>query len=252
VVGNHDYYSLTSNLHACEIFKGIEGVTVVDEFLDTPQGVFIPYMEDFRVVEALVNGVSDKESKVCFSHINFLGAGFSPTIKDTTSKNLPDWFKDFRKVYAGHIHMPQVLGKNIKFPGSLNDFSFKSPRADRGLILFDSGTGDEDFIQIISPDFLTFNDDNIQDVGLGSGDFYANINLSSKMVLEAHGYSEEWLKENTAGYYINYDYQRIKKGEALSESVQERSFQEILSEYVSSSIEDPKDHIKYAQSRLLK
>jgi DNA repair exonuclease SbcCD nuclease subunit len=123
IVGNHDMVSnwtfLTED-HWLNAVKYWQGVTVIDnvviETINQVKIVFCPYVPDSRVVEALnTKGDEWKNADAIFSHVSVKGANTGNMIM----KDCDEWKTEYPPLISGHIHLPQKIGSNVYYTGSI-------------------------------------------------------------------------------------------------------------------------------------
>jgi DNA repair exonuclease SbcCD nuclease subunit len=142
LLGNHDQWKPNdSTYHAVRHLKGkIKDFYVIDSIQDLFDMTFVPYVhkpEDFPT----------STKQICIAHQTFKGADYGDiTTKDgvdpdTVSADL---------IISGHIHKKQTLGKVI-YPGSPFSQSINDINQTKGLLLFNSNTFDQKFIECPLP-----------------------------------------------------------------------------------------------------
>lgn len=123
IVGNHDMVSnwvfLTED-HWLNAIKYWPNVMVIDNiFIQTIRGfkiVFCPYVPDSRVIEALNTTKSEwKDADAIFSHVSVKGANTGNMIM----KDCDEWKDEYPTLISGHIHLPQKIGSNVYYTGSI-------------------------------------------------------------------------------------------------------------------------------------
>lgn len=123
IVGNHDMVSnwtfLTED-HWLNVVKYWQGVTVIDnvviETINQVKIVFCPYVPDSRVIEALnTKGDEWKNADAIFSHVSVKGANTGNMIM----KDCDEWKAEYPPLISGHIHLPQKIGSNVYYTGSI-------------------------------------------------------------------------------------------------------------------------------------
>lgn len=126
LIGNHDYINgqqfLTKN-HIFGPFKRWKNVYIIDEpcmhQYEDKTFVFVPYVPPGRFVEALNLLVQEEETwelaDCIFGHQEFKDSNIG---NDEISKNGDKWSEEYPLVISGHIHEPQMIGRNIAYCGS--------------------------------------------------------------------------------------------------------------------------------------
>ncbi len=119
------------------------------------------YMNELKKIE-----VDYKEGDVLLTHI-----GVKSAILNTCFL-LQSWsvvdFTDskFDRVYTGHFHCTQRVGRNVWYPGSPIPFKFDEGDVDHGFFVFDTDTREHEFVSIWGgkndenkpPQFLTLDE----------------------------------------------------------------------------------------------
>lgn len=128
IIGNHDMKNsaqFLSDDHPFNSLKDWDNVYVVDNVINHEYEdlsfVFIPYLSPGNFLRALnESGVMWETSDAIFAHQEFKGANHGP--KESVIGDV--WEEGFPLVISGHIHVHQVLGKNIFYTGSSIQTSF--------------------------------------------------------------------------------------------------------------------------------
>jgi DNA repair exonuclease SbcCD nuclease subunit len=141
LVGNHDQAAISGEVHALESFK--EFCTVIDK----PQIVslggfdcyFLPYEEykgSIKSLELLLKQ-GKNSNRILLGHIGIENAflsGFDHISREPVTIEELQMDK-FISCYFGHYHLPQKIGKNGYYVGSLCQHSLVDRIADRGWML---------------------------------------------------------------------------------------------------------------------
>jgi DNA repair exonuclease SbcCD nuclease subunit len=191
ILGNHDcWHKSSSEINTIRPFRWIPNVTIhettrVVEFAGKKL-VMMPYVE--RRTEQITEIAGVKGADYLFCHSDLSGARMHLT--SVAHKN-PDKidveeFKNFAKVYSGHIHIRDTH-KNFKFIGNI----FQMDRSDygdqKGILALDVETGTEEFFaNNVSPKFekvsvLTESDMDLLD-GLNFFN-YIDLAVSNKLLV---------------------------------------------------------------------
>lgn len=150
LLGNHDMYKpKDAKYHALRHFVGkMKHVHIVDEVQDLFGMTFVPYQPD-------PSKFPKKTLPICVAHQTFIGADYgSIATKDGVDAAT---IEGCELVISGHIHTrhtipPRDIGRaSVSYPGS--PFSQSSEDIDqvKGLLLFDTTTYTESFIECPLP-----------------------------------------------------------------------------------------------------
>lgn len=131
IVGNHDMISnwvfLTED-HWLNAIKYWPNVKVIDNVLvEKIKGcriVFCPYVPDGRMIEALNTRKGEwEDSDAIFSHVSIKGANTGNMIM----KDCDEWKSEYPPLISGHIHLPQKIGSNMYYTGSIMQVTTDEP-----------------------------------------------------------------------------------------------------------------------------
>ncbi len=130
IPGNHDFLHRSGSDHALEVFRDLEGFTVVDEpaviewelKYDVVTVAAVPYREEMRP-----EWFADAE--ICVAHGSVVGSKYAPNglhiLPPEMAGKEPgqygegismSWLDRYKLAVVGHIHYPQALG-NVLIPG---------------------------------------------------------------------------------------------------------------------------------------
>lgn len=122
LVGNHDMLNNSQFFpkeHSLCAYKRYENLIIVDETIKRKIGdktfVFVPYVPDGRFEEALNHVEGWKKADVIFGHQEIRGANYTMSDKSTTGDV---WLEDYPLLVSGHLHIRQLVAKNIYYPGA--------------------------------------------------------------------------------------------------------------------------------------
>ncbi|KKN92355.1 hypothetical protein LCGC14_0208460 [marine sediment metagenome] len=168
LVGNHDTADKTMNTHAMHWLESL-GVNVMDvqghnEFNGLPRRLsYLPYTEDVEVIKEFFKKAEEKtHSKglaglptICFMHAGIDGvpmkSGFVPGSAFNTDM-IPD---GIQHVFAGHYHGHMKVTDKTTVIGSPLQLNWADEGDDKGFIIYDTDTGEQEFIKIDAPRFVT-------------------------------------------------------------------------------------------------
>ena len=129
---------------------------------------FIHFESAYMNILAKIEG-KHEEGDVLLTHIGINGATLNECFL------LKNWnivtFEDspFDRVYTGHFHCMQQVGKNVWYPGSPIPFRFDEGVVDHGFFIYDMESREHEFIKIFEigpsenrpPDYLTIPQEDI-------------------------------------------------------------------------------------------
>ena len=156
LTGNHDITMEGEVFNTAYMLQGVAGITTVitePTLCPSKSGemeVFIPFCK-----EGFETHVAPSKAKdfVLYMHQSVFGASYNrPILKGVDPKLL----KNFKRVYCGHIHEPQVIGKNIYIVGAPYPMNFGDKKHHR--VLIDTGAGLPATYRIEHPEFITVDD----------------------------------------------------------------------------------------------
>ena len=158
LVGNHDSWAKSaSEVNTIRPFKYIPNVFVYDQTTRVEYGghklLMMPYVHHKKEQIMLIDDNKDCDYLFCHSDLNGCKMHFSSVAHKNLNKIDINDFASFKKVFSGHIHIVQ-RERNFTFVGS----NFQMDRGDmgdqKGILVLDPSTGDEQFIpNKISPVF---------------------------------------------------------------------------------------------------
>ena len=122
LVGNHDMLNNTQFFpkeHSLCAYKRYENLVIVDQTIKRNIGdktfVFVPYVPPGRFEEALDYVDDWKRADVIFAHQEIRGANYTMSDKSTAGDV---WLEHYPLLVSGHLHIRQLIGKNIYYPGA--------------------------------------------------------------------------------------------------------------------------------------
>ena len=186
LVGNHDLSGSTNykNVHKLIPFKYFNNVTVYDKPIVVDDCfVYMPYCTSDEYATSILENIENKQNKIVFSHLELKGINLGNGIE--TIHGVPlDLLAQFKIVIQGHYHGSSSYGPNIKVVGSTQRLSFKDPGKSRdNIIIYDTETNKIQRRSFHCPDWLTFTDDNIDDVLTTDLNNYVKVEVSSDILL---------------------------------------------------------------------
>lgn len=185
LVGNHDLSGTTNfkAVHKLIPFKYFNNVTVYDSPVEKDGIVYMPYCTSDEYATTVLENIKDKKNKVVFSHLELKGINLGNGIETTHGVPL-DLLSQFKMTVQGHYHGSSSYGPNIKVIGSTQRLSFKDPGKSRNnIIIYDTETNKIERRSFNCPDWLTFTDDNIDDILTTDLNNYVKVEVSSDILL---------------------------------------------------------------------
>lgn len=185
LVGNHDLSGTTNfkAVHKLIPFKYFDNVTVYDSPVEKDGIVYMPYCTSDEYATTVLENIKDKKNKVVFSHLELKGINLGNGIETTHGVPL-DLLLQFKMTIQGHYHGSSSYGPNIKVIGSTQRLSFKDPGKSRNnIIIYDTETNKIERRSFNCPDWLTFTDDNIDDILTTDLNNYVKVEVSSDILL---------------------------------------------------------------------
>ena len=185
LVGNHDLSGTTNfkAVHKLIPFKYFNNVTVYDSPVEKDGIVYMPYCTSDEYATTVLENIKDKKNKVVFSHLELKGINLGNGIETTHGVPL-DLLSQFKMTIQGHYHGSSSYGPNIKVIGSTQRLSFKDPGKSRNnIIIYDTATNKVERRSFNCPDWLTFTDDNIDDILTTDLNNYVKVEVSSDISL---------------------------------------------------------------------
>ena len=186
LVGNHDQSSTTNykNVHKLIPFKYWDNVTVYDKpTVVNDYFVYMPYCTSDEYAVSILENIKDKQNKVVFSHLELKGINLGNGIETTHGVPL-DLLSQFKMTIQGHYHGSSSYGSNIKVIGSTQRLSFKDPGKSRNnIMIYDTETNEIERRSFSCPDWLTFTDENIDEILKIDVNNYVKVEVTSDMLL---------------------------------------------------------------------
>lgn len=185
LVGNHDLSGTTNfkAVHKLIPFKYFNNVTVYDTPVEEGNIVYMPYCTSNEYATAVLESIKDKQDKIVFSHLELKGINLGNGIETTHGVPL-DLLSQFKMTIQGHYHGSSSYGSNIKVVGSTQRLSFKDPgKARDNIIIYDTETNKIERRSFHCPDWLTFTDDNIDQILTTDTNNYVKVEVTSDLFL---------------------------------------------------------------------
>jgi len=195
IIGNHDIWAKNSNdITSVDCLKHIPGINIIKEttILNTNHGIsltLMPWQKDEEMEKETLASLSEivnNRTKYLLCHSEVRGVSLNQYSKQEKGIEV-DAFKDFKKVYSGHIHYSQKK-KNIHFLGNPYEMTRSDIDNKKGIVILNLADEKEEFIEnTYSPRFKKFFLKDILDITLD--DFklkiknsFVDINIPSSVV----------------------------------------------------------------------
>lgn len=238
LVGNHDIINDATvfGINKLVPYKYFDNVVVYEQPVVDGNYVYLPFSYDDDYLNNFLENVSDKENKIVFSHVDISGIEIGGGIVTKKGVNL-ELLNKFKKVFEGHYHSFKSIGDNIIVPGSTQRLSFKDKGVSReNIVLYDESTDKIKRDSFECPDWLTFTDDNIQDILKTDDNNYVKIDLSVDML-----YTDEIKQkvEQMKNCDLHIDVSRIVVNRKVEENEQTSEDEiDIIQQFVNKSEND--------------
>ena len=237
IVGNHDiiHDATIFGINKLAPFKYFDNVNLYDHPFVDGNYVYLPFCYDDEYVNNFLEAIEKKEEKVVFAHVDLAGIEIGGGIVTKKGVSL-DILGKFKKVLEGHYHSFKDIGKNIVISGSTQRLSFKDKGVSRdNIILYDEETGKIKRESFDCPDWLTFTDDNIQDILTTDNNNYVKVDLSMDML-----YTDEIKNkvEQMKGRDLHIDVSRIIINRKAEDNVTSEDEIDIIQQFVNKSDND--------------
>lgn len=259
IIGNHDIVSNNLNIHKLEVLKYMPHISLYERPKEVThliggeeiKFVYMPYCIHDEEAIRFLESIEDKQNKIIISHLELGGINLGNGI--FTQKGVPlDLLKQFKMTLQGHYHSGGSYGHKIQIAGSTQRLSFKDKGIARNnIIIYDTETDKITRRSFECPDWLIFNDDNINGILNINNDNYVKIDLTSDILLT----SEIQAKlEQVKGKTIHIDLTRISINRQIDEdtSITEDNIG-VIKKFVNKSdnSEDKKEELIKEGIRLL-
>ena len=234
LVGNHDLSMNTNTYYVHKLlpFKYWNNFTVYDSPAEVNDFIYMPYCTSDEYAEMFLNNVNNKENKIIFSHLEIKNINLGNGIFTKKGVDL-ELLKQFKMTLQGHYHSGGSLAKNIKISGSTQRLSFKDNGIARNnIILYDTNSNKVERRSFNCPDWLTFNDDNIEDILNISDNNYVKVEVTLDMLIT------DKIKEKLNKVLdkdIHIELHRIKTNKQIDEEVKSEDEKGILTQFITKS-----------------
>lgn len=157
ICGNHDIYEKNSNeISSIDVLNGIPNLHIFkeDQLIECNDGfkfLLMPWQKDDKF-ELETLSKYDFPINLCFSHSELQGALLTKHQLNEHGNSIAA-FKNFKKVYSGHIHFGQKIG-NFNFVGTPYELTRSDIGNKKGFYIYDVKTDTDVFIENkVSPKF---------------------------------------------------------------------------------------------------
>lgn len=237
LVGNHDiiHDATVFGINKLAPFKYFDNVILYDQPKVDGNYMYLPFSYDDDYLNGFLDSVQDKENKIVFAHVDLCGIEIGGGILTKKGVSM-EILSKFKKVFEGHYHSFTQLGTNIIISGSTQRLSFKDKGVSRNnIVLYDEETGKIKRESFSCPDWLTFTDDNIQDVLKVDNNNYVKIDLSMDML-----YTDEIKNkvEQMKNQDIHIDVARITTNRKVEDTITSENEIDVIQEFVNRSDND--------------
>ena len=190
-VGNHDMYLESSyEYHSMRLFEKYPNINIHTESkvlnIDDKKVLMIPWITSNQEEQAELRKYAGKVDYL-FTHSDLRGA--KSNLKVTLKHGLGiESFRDFPKVYAGHIHLHQIID-NFTFLGSPYHLDRNDKGNQKGLTILNIETSEEEFIpNNYSPQYKTITINDEKDIGIldnidDSDNDFIDIEIKNSLII---------------------------------------------------------------------
>ena len=263
LVGNHDLINnqqyLTNN-HWMNGMKKWNKVKIIDKVTEISndffKSVLVPYVPNGMFMKALTESeINWKDANVIYAHQEFYGCKLDSGIDSETGDK---WPEDYPNIISGHIHLNQKLSKNIYYPGSAMQHTFRENETFRYIIYLTeyskdkkgnvTSLSDEISLDLIlkevryvnSEDLLKFSDELITEIKAGENKnhikvFVAGIYEEFKTFKKNYRYKELTNQNIIFQFKASKDKKIIGKDDVR---IQSSSFKSVLNDLVEKENND--------------
>lgn len=237
LVGNHDiiHDATVFGINKLAPFKYFDNVKLYDQPIVDGNYVYLPFSYDDDYLNGFLDSIEDKEDKIVFSHVDICGIEIGGGILTKKGVNL-EILNKFKRVFEGHYHSFTNIGEKIIVAGSTQRLSFKDKGVSRNnIVLYDEQTDKIKRESFTCPDWLTFTDDNINEVLTVDNNNYVKIDLSMDIL-----YTDEIKQkvEQMKDKDIHIDVSRIVTNRKVENNITSEDEIDVIQEFVNRSDND--------------
>lgn len=237
LVGNHDIINDATvfGINKLVPYKYFDNVVVYEQPVVDGNYVYLPFSYDDDYLNNFLENVSDKENKIVFSHVDICGIEIGGGIVTKKGVNL-EILNKFKRVFEGHYHSFTNIGEKIIVAGSTQRLSFKDKGVSRNnIVLYNEQTDEIKRESFTCPDWLTFTDDNINEVLTVDNNNYVKIDLSMDIL-----YTDEIKQkvEQMKDKDIHIDVSRVVTNRKVENNITSEDEIDVIQEFVNRSDND--------------
>ncbi len=151
--GNHDMFlkhswDITSIRPLGSVLNVIETIKIAD--IDGRRFWILPFIYTESAYLAALEQIHDRyeQGDVLLTHVGTTGAVKNVCFLLTHWNVISFAASPFDHVFAGHFHLHQQVGRNLWYPGSLVPLKFDEGDSPHGLIVFDTETSGQEFVDL--------------------------------------------------------------------------------------------------------
>jgi hypothetical protein len=217
LIGNHDAFNKSSNdINSLKPFKWTPNITIIEEpeilSINKLKILLMSWRKDHHADKECIQAHRNKVNYV-MCHTDIKGLKFNK-FSDVEEGCEVDEFKEFKKVYSGHIHYSQKIG-NVYMLGCPYQLTRSDSGNSKGIVLLDFETETETYFEnVYSPRFIKINFRDLIEMNIDEANKYIKNNfvdvlIDNKSVLKAPLNSLTELLEE----YRKLDYQVYIEGD---------------------------------------
>lgn len=269
ICGNHDiYFKSTNDVTSLDTLSGIPGITILKEpelfNFNGKDCLLMPWRRDAAheletIAEYTNNG--EKQIDFLFCHSEVMNAKLNKKSINFHGNRVSK-FKNFRRVYSGHIHYSQII-KNVHFVGNAYQMTRSDSSNAKGAFLLDLNTDEHEFFpNDVTPKFLKLDLAKMYDLTLAEFksmikgnfvDLYIPENVMIKYNIQnLLGNISGIAREVTPYQYSNQDIIDAEDLTNVSDEYKELNIQTLCEKAVANSHydEDLKERLKAELTRI--
>ncbi len=252
LIGNHDLIlNHQSEIHKLACIKYIPGIHLYETGTEIDDFVYMPYYTDDEKATKFLQGIENKQNKIIFSHLELGNIDLGNGIVTQHGVSL-DLLRNFKMTLQGHYHSGGNYGHKIQIAGSTQRLSFKDRGiARKNIIIYDTELDKIERESFNSPDWLTFDDENIENILNVDNNNYVKVELTTDILLTDKIKAK---LEQFKGKYVHIDLTRISVNKKVNSDVNNSEDNvEIIRQFVNKSenSEEQKEQLIKEGIRLL-
>lgn len=153
IVGNHDilYRNTLEHNSPKYMFKSTDRVNVHEEVTEIGNVILVPWITKENFSDTMIK-LQNTKCVYCFGHFEISGFELHKGQVHEGGLN-PSLFDKFHKVLSGHFHT-RSKSENIEYVGSPFELSWNDFNDTRGYHIFDTTTGEIEFVEYRMPLFF--------------------------------------------------------------------------------------------------